>query len=107
MLASVLVLYMNRAGRRRATRADVEATVSQAIERSAEYFADLWFSRSEAERAVLREVAAGKLHVPEQGAARTLRDYDLLDDEGDFAVPMVGRWIREHRLDKPAGGRSK
>ncbi len=31
------------------------------------------------------------------GAMKWLREHDVLDDAGRFAVPMVERWVRENR----------
>ena len=72
--------------------------LSDALERSAEYFADIWLSRTDLERKLLREVARGVRYPPTTAVARGLFDYDLLNADGDFAVPIVGRWVREHHL---------
>jgi hypothetical protein len=99
VLASELVHHMNRLRRKEATIADVEATIDDAVERSAEFFADLWFSRNEDERAVLRAAARGEIEPPTSTTGRALREYDLLDDRGDFAVPLVRRWIEWNQID--------
>lgn len=95
-LASELVHFMNRERRKEATTRDVTAAIADTLERSGEYFADVWFSRSEEERDILRQVAKGKKRAPTSGVARDLFDYDLLNAQGDFAVPIVGRWVRKH-----------
>jgi hypothetical protein len=99
VLASELVHHMNRLRRKEATILDVDATIDDALERSAEFFADLWFSRTEEERGVLRAAASGHIEPPSSPTARALRDYDLLDDRGDFAVPLVRRWIERNQTD--------
>jgi hypothetical protein len=99
VLASELVHHMNRQRKKRASSADVTTAITDALERSAEYFADIWFSRTEAERGVLRAIARGVRQPPAEPVARALFDYDLLNGEGDFAVPLVGRWVREHHLN--------
>jgi hypothetical protein len=99
VLASELVHHMNRLRRKQATIADVEATIDDAVERSAEFFADLWFSRNQDERAVLRAAASGEIAPPTSVTGRALREYDLLDDCGDFAVPLVKRWIERNQMD--------
>jgi hypothetical protein len=99
VLASELVHHMNRLRRKEATILDVDATIDDALERSAEFFADLWFSRTEEERGVLRAAASGHIEPPSSPTARALRDYDLLDDRGDFAVPLVRRWIERNQMD--------
>lgn len=93
-LAYELVHHMNCAHRKIANASDVEIAVDDALERSGEYFADLWLSRTEDERHVLQDVANGKTRAPDSAAFRSLRDYDILDDAGGFAVPMVRRWVR-------------
>ena len=97
-LASELVDHLNRAQRKSATPSDVEAAVVEALDRSGEYFADLWLSRTDDEREVLRAVAQGKPQPPVNPIARALRDYDILDDRGDFAVPLVKRWVQHNQL---------
>jgi hypothetical protein len=98
VMASELVHHMNSIRRKEATPADVEVTVEKALETSREYFVELWFSCSEEERAVLCKIAGGARQPPTSGAARALREYDVLDDKGAFAVPMVGRWVQRYQL---------
>jgi hypothetical protein len=98
VLASELVHHMNRARRKEATTGDVETAIDEALERSGEYFADLWFSRTDAEREVLREAVRGRTQPPVTLVARALREYDVLDDHGEFAVPLVRRWVAQHQL---------
>ena len=68
------------------------------MRRGSEYFADLWFSRTDEERALLREVAGGKRHPPTNAVVRGLRDYDVLDENGEFAVPLVKRWVHQNQF---------
>jgi hypothetical protein len=96
-LAYELVQHLNRVHRRQARPDDVEAAIADMLERSAEYFADVWASRSDAERAILLDVARGRRHPPVTAEARGLREYDLLDDQGGFAVPLVERWIKANQ----------
>jgi TIR domain/AAA ATPase domain len=102
-LASELVHHMNSEHRKLANEKDVETAIGDALERSAEYFADLWFSRSDQERELLREVARGSPQAPNP-VARVLRDYDVLDDNGNFAVPLVKRWVQTKQLQELPGG---
>jgi hypothetical protein len=98
-LAFELVNHMNQVRRREATIADVEAAVESALESSGDYFADLWGSRSDAEKRILQEVAQGKLHPGAASpVARNLRECDLLDDAGDFTVPLVRRWVAKNKF---------
>jgi hypothetical protein len=106
-LASELVHRMNRERRKQATSDDVTAAIEDTLERSAEYFADLWFSRSEAERELLRDVACGRRQPPAASVvARGLREYDVLNDDGEFAVPLVRWWIRLKQLGDEAPAES-
>jgi hypothetical protein len=102
-LASELVHHMNSEHRKLADEKDVETAIGDALERSAEYFADLWHSRSDQERELLREVARGNPQAPNP-VARVLRDYDVLDDNGNFAVPLVKRWVQTKQLQELPGG---
>ena len=97
-LASELVHHMNRVRRKTATEPDVEIAIGEVLETSGEYFADLWSSRNDAERAVLREIAKGFPQPPVTTVARGLRDYDILNDSGEFAVPLVKRWVQQNTL---------
>ncbi len=120
VLASELVHYLNREHRKLAVPADVEIAITDALQSSAEYFADLWFSRSSDEQKMLLAIARGKTPSPDNPVARALRliravvsrqppsfdnpvaralrDYDVLDDSGNFAVPLVMRWVQMNRL---------
>lgn len=92
-LASELVHHMNRTKRRIAEPGDVESSMVEVLERSAEYFADLWQGRSAPERALMAAAARGDHVDPHSPAAQSLRDYDVLDDQGRLLVPLVSRWI--------------
>lgn len=102
-LASELVHHMNSMHRKLAKEKDVETAIDAALERSAEYFADLWFSRSDKEREVLREIARGNPQAPDDPVSGVLRDYDVLDENGNFAVPLVKRWVETKQLHGLAG----
>lgn len=101
-LASELVHHMNRQRRTQALAADVEAAIDQTLERSAEYFFDLWFSRTDEERAVLLDAARGRVRPPASAVERGLRDYDILTDRGGYAVPLVRRWVETVQLQPGA-----
>jgi hypothetical protein len=92
-LASELVHYLNGERRKMANAGDIEIAVAKALDASGEYFADLWFGRTNDERRILSEIAAGVASASENPTIRTLRDYDILDESGDYAVPMVKRWV--------------
>jgi uncharacterized protein len=98
VLASELVHQMNRTRRKEATSDDVCLSISAALERSGEYFADLWFSRTEEERDLLLDLARGRQDTRRNAVSRGLREYDLLNSQGEYAVPMVRQWVCEHWL---------
>jgi uncharacterized protein len=98
VLASELVHHLNHERKKLAKPEDVEIAINDALERSAEYFAELWSSRTEQERDMLRAVARGKPQALVNPIARGLRDYDVLDDTGNFAVPLVMRWVQLNKL---------
>jgi hypothetical protein len=100
VLASELVHHMNSERRKEASSADVEAAIRQALERSADYFADLWFSRTADEQSLLVRLARGHAIAPTSSVARGLVEYDVLDANGEFAVPMVERWVRDNQLSE-------
>ncbi len=77
---------------------DVEAAIKQALERGADYFAGLWFSRSADEQALPVQGARGAATAPTSAVARGLIEYDVPDLSGEVAVPLVLRWVRENRL---------
>jgi hypothetical protein len=99
-LAFELVNHMNREGRRRAHVADAEAAVEHCLDSAADYFADLWSSRSDAERGLMRELASGPWPSSRGRLTDALRDYDVLDENGQFAVPLVRLWVQRHPTDE-------
>ena len=97
-LASELVHHMNRLQSKEANTTDVENAIDQVLECAAEYFADLWFTRTEDERVLLRELAKGNRPPSVGPATRDLCDYDVLDNRGEFAVPLVRLWVERNQL---------
>ena len=60
-----------------------------------EYFANLWSDAGDSSRAILQALVTGE-PPPEDRAARTwLREHDVVNDAGEFLVPMVARWVKE------------
>ena len=89
---------MNRLQSKEANTTDVENAIDQVLECAAEYFADLWFTRTEDERVLLRELAKGNRPPSVGPATRDLCDYDVLDNRGEFAVPLVRLWVERNQL---------
>ena len=94
-IAFELVQFLNSEKRKLATLADVETAITRAMESGGEYFANVWSDTGEEGRAILLAIAEGKTPPDFPSAENRLRDHDLLNGAGQFAVPMVERWVRE------------
>jgi hypothetical protein len=116
-VAFELVQYLNKQQRKEATPADVATAITRALENGGEYFANVWTDAGAEGQAILRELASNRSAVvgaevtrlqssptgseslptsAPTGAWKWLREHDVLDDAGRFAVPMVERWVREN-----------
>lgn len=94
-VAFELVQFLNGQRRKEATPNDVEQAMARALESGGEYFAGLWNDAGTEGQAILR-ASAGQSAPPDLPAARTwLLEHDVLNDAGQFRVPMVARWVRE------------
>lgn len=98
-VAFELVQYLNEGGRKQAAVNDVEAAVTRALESGGEYFANVWTDAGEEGQAILTALAEGRPAPESRKATRWLREHDVLNDAGNFAVPMMARWVREHSED--------
>ena len=112
-VAFELVQYLNEQQRKEATPADLETAITRALESGGEYFANVWSDARPEGQAILREIARTGVaadvsrrqstEAEEQrgltsaatAAMKWLREHDVLDDAGKFAVPMMERWVRE------------
>ena len=93
-VAFELVQYLNEQQRREATPEDVETAIARALVSGGEYFANVWSDAGAEGQAILRALAACET-PPEFPAARAwLREHDVLDGEGRFAVEMMRRWVK-------------
>jgi uncharacterized protein len=102
-VAFELVQHLNEQQRKEATPADVEEAIRRALVSGGEYFANVWSDTGAEGQAILRALAAGET-PPDFAAARAwLREHDVLDGEGSFAVEMMRRWVRA-RLESPVRG---
>jgi len=113
-VAFELVQYLNEQQRKEAAPADVETAITRALESGGEFFANVWSDAGPEGQAILRELVrsgvaadvsrrqsseAGDqrgLTSAATGALKWLREHDVLDDAGKFAVPMMERWVREN-----------
>jgi hypothetical protein len=94
-VAFELVQLLNEQQRQEATPADVEEAIARALVSGGEYFANVWSDAGIEGQAILRALAHGETppHCP--AACTWLQEHDVLNDAGQFAVPMVQRWVRE------------
>jgi hypothetical protein len=94
-VAFELVQLLNEGQRKEATPEDVEQAIGRALTSGGEYFANVWSDAGADGHAILRAVVRGET-PPEAPEARAwLREHDVLNAEGDFAVEMLRRWVRE------------
>jgi hypothetical protein len=75
--------------------ADVETAIARALESGGEYFANVWSDARPEGQAILGALVRGTPPPNDAGASRWLREHDVLTDAGQFAVPMMERWVRE------------
>ena len=94
-VAFELVQFLNEQQRKEATPSDIEEAIVRALVSGGEYFANLWSDAGDSGRAILQALVRGE-PPPEDRAARTwLREHDVVNDAGEFVVPMVARWVKE------------
>jgi len=94
-IAFELVQFLNSEKRKVATLADVETAIIRALESGGEYFANVWSDAGEEGRTILLAIAGGETPPDLPAAEERLRNQDLLNSDGQFAVPMIERWVRE------------
>jgi hypothetical protein len=93
-----LVELLNEQSRKTAAPADVERAVARALDNGGVYFADVWADAGPNGQALLQAVAQDQTPPDFPQARKWLREHDVLNDEGQFAVPMVRQWVRENKL---------
>jgi hypothetical protein len=94
VVAFHLVETLNKEQRKQATPADVDQAITLALVRNSEYFDSVWFDAGLEGQGILRSLADGEPIPPFARARAWLREHDVLNDAGAFAVPMVERWVR-------------
>ncbi|MGQ0592745.1 MAG: TIR domain-containing protein [Gammaproteobacteria bacterium] len=95
-LAFELVQFLKEQRLKRATAADVEEAVARALSSGDSYFNNVWNDAGSEGQAILRAVAAGVQPPFHPEAISWLRRHDVLDSVGQFAVPMLRRWVKEN-----------
>lgn len=103
-VAFELVQYLNEQHRKDVTTEDVEEAIARALVSGSAYFANVWMDAGEQGRAVLKAIAGGDTPPDYPHASAWLRENDVLDEAGEFAVPMVRRWVRETGIHKTPYG---
>ncbi len=97
-VAFELVQHLNEQHCKEATPEDVETAIAQALVSGSAYFHNVWTDAREQGQAILTAIARNET-PPDYPAARVwLRENDVLNEAGEFAVPMVRRWVSETRI---------
>ena len=94
-VAFELVQVLNAQQRLVATPADVEEAIARALVSGGVYFANVWSDAGSAGQAILSAVAHGATAPDFPDARAWLHEYDVLNTLGQFAVPMLERWVRQ------------
>ncbi|MDQ3813198.1 MAG: ATP-binding protein [Armatimonadota bacterium] len=93
-VAFELVQFINEEKRKTATRGDIETAIARALDSGGEYFANVWSDAGEQGQAILLAVASGATPPDFPTALTWLCEHDVLDQNNEFLVPMVERWVR-------------
>jgi len=96
-VAFELVQFLNEQQRKEATPDDVEEAIARALVTGGEYFANVWNDAGEQGQSILSALVRGETPPDFPAARKWLREHDVLNDRGKFAVPMVERWVKEKR----------
>jgi hypothetical protein len=94
-VAFELVQYLNEQQRKEATPADSEEAIARALISGGEYFANVWSDAKESGQAILQAIVRDEPPPDSSSARKWLREHDVLNDAGDFAVPMMRSWVEE------------
>jgi len=94
-IAFELVQLLNEVERKQATLADIEQAIQRALVSGGEYFANVWSDAGDDGQMILRAIIKSEAPPDFPAARQWLREHDVLDDAGQFAVPMVRRWVQE------------
>jgi len=97
-VAFELVQLLNEQRRREATAIDVETAIAHALVSAGAYFANVWNDAGSEGQAVLCQIASGLTPPDARPAVAWLREHDVLNAAGGFAVPMFQRWVRDNIL---------
>jgi hypothetical protein len=93
-VAFELVHFLNERQHKEATLDDVEDAVTRSLVSGGMYFANIWNDAGEEGQDILRAVARRERPPAFHKASAWLREHDVLNNEGDFAVEMMRRWMK-------------
>jgi uncharacterized protein len=97
-VAFELVQHLNEQQRKQAALEDVEAAMARALLSGGEYFANVWSDAGEQGQAILRAIVREETPPDYPAGRKWLVEHDVLNDAGEFAVPLVMRWVRETQI---------
>lgn len=93
-VAFELVEFLNEQRRKKATIRDVNVAISRALTSGDSYFANVWSDAGEKGQALLSAIAKGETAPGSPTALAWLKEHDVLDHKGKFAVPMLKQWVQ-------------
>lgn len=97
-VAFELVQHLNEKQSKQAAREDAEAAMARALDSGGEYFANVWSDAGEQGQEILRAIIKEETPPDYLDARRWLVEHDVLNEAGEFAVPLVKRWVRETKI---------
>lgn len=95
LYGSLLVDRLNQQARQRAEVADVEPVELDVLQQAGGYFRDTLNKSPDHAKQALVRLADGEPLELERRTQRWLRRRCLVTDDGQLAIPVLGRWIRE------------
>ena len=97
-VAFELVDLLNERHRKEATSCDVEEAIARALERATVYFENVWSSAQLAGQEIMLAIVKDGVFPEAFSARHWLREHDVLNDKGKFAVPMMETWVRQKAI---------
>jgi DNA polymerase III delta prime subunit len=93
-VAYELVQFLNEQRRKMATMSDIEETIVRVLDKAGEYFPHIWNDAGGQGQAIMRAVIARESLANFPIGLQWLRGNDILDEKGNFTVPLVERWVQ-------------
>ena len=97
-----LVQLLNEEERKEAGPGDVQVAIARALVSGGEYFANVWSDAGANGQKILLAIVNGETPPDFPEARAWLREHDVLNDAGEFAVPMVRRWVADRHGNRAA-----